>query len=91
MLNETIALLAFSTLLQAAAASLAGWGYLAAGQRRWVWLCLIGACTFSGLRSAIPFWVAINVGLYDYRDALLTLFTAIFCLAAIIGLVWPRR
>lgn len=91
MLNETIALFAFALLAQAATASAAVWAFFVAGERRWIWLCLVATSVLYGLRSAIPFWTALSVGLYDYRDGLLAALSSIFGLVAVLGLAWRRR
>jgi len=90
-LNEAIVLFGVGMLAQAAAAATAAWGYFVATERRWLWLCLAGSCMLWGLRCAIPFWVALSVGLYDYRDSVLAALSSLFGLVAVTGLVWRRR
>ncbi len=91
MLRETIIIYGGCTFLHAAAAALAWWGHQDSAGRAWIWLCVVGANVLWGLRSAIPFWVAINVGLYDFRDALVSALAATFCLAAVAGGMWHQR
>jgi hypothetical protein len=90
MLKETIGLYAAAMLLYAAAAALA-WHLGGVRGRGLAWLCMVGAALLLGLRSAIPFWVAYSIGLYDFRDGLLTALASILFLVAIAGLAMDRR
>ncbi len=90
MLKETIGLYVFAMLLYAAAAALA-WRFGGVRGRGLAWLGMAGTAVLLGLRSAIPFWVAYSIGLYDFRDGLLAALAAILFLAAIAGLAMDRR
>lgn len=87
MLHQTIVLFTLATFLQATAAIGAWYGFITAGERRWAWLCLLGASLCGGVRNAIPLWIALRVGLYDGRDAWLAIVIAAFFLLAVIGLL----
>lgn len=79
MLHQTIFLLVLSLalLLLGSVAALRG---LRRGRGlRLAWGCLLLAAASMGLRSVMPLWVALQIGLYDYLDAVLA-FAGAFCL-----------
>lgn len=80
MLNQTIVLLSLSLALLAITAYAGARGLAKGGGRRLVWSCLLLLTVALAVRNGLPLWVAINVGLYDFIDALLA-FAAAFSLS----------
>lgn len=78
MLNQTIFLLTLSLLLLAFGALAALRGLRYGRGLRLAWACLLLAAASMALRNLMPLWVAVQVGLYDYLDAVLA-FTGAFC------------
>ena len=79
MLHQTIFLLVLSLLLLVLGSLAALRGLRRGGGLRLAWACLLLAAASMALRSAMPLWVAVQVGLYDYLDAMLA-FAGAFCL-----------
>lgn len=78
MLNQTIFLLALSLLVLVFGGLAALRGLHRGGGLRMAWGCLLLAAASMLLRNAMTLWITLQVGLYDYFDALLT-FAAAFC------------
>ena len=79
MLNQTIFLHILSLLLLLFGGLAALRGLRHGGGLRLAWGCLLFAATTMALRSAMPLWVAVQIGLYDYLDAVFA-FAGAFCL-----------
>lgn len=84
MLNQTIFLHFLSLLLLLFGFLAALRGLRRGGGLRLAWGCLLFAAAIIALRSAMPLWVAFQIGLYDYLDAVLAFAGAFsLCCAAI--------
>ena len=79
MLNQTIVLFALSLLLLSISGYASVRGLTRGGDRRLVWGCLLLLALLLAVRNAMPLWVAVTIGLYDFTDALLA-FAAAFSL-----------
>lgn len=79
VLHQTIFLLVLSLLLLLLGAIAALRGLRRRGGLRLAWGCLLLAAASMALRSAMPLWIALQIGLYDYLDAVLA-FAGAFCL-----------
>lgn len=79
MLNQTIFLLVLSLLLLLLGSLAAMRGLQRGGGLRLAWGCLLLVAASMALRNVLPLWIAYQVGLYDYVDAVLA-FAGAFCL-----------